>query len=132
MLATAFDVESLKQEAESLKQQLEDPNIYADFEKSSALAKSYNAVTKVITSYENAALSLKNIEELRTLYEEVGFGLDEADFVHEINNISSVIEGLYLESLYSEPNDQADAYVCLHSGAGGEEAQDFAEMLERM
>ena len=42
------------------------------------------------------------------------------------------VEKLYLETLYSEKNDNCDALIELHSGAGGEEAQDWTEMLSRM
>lgn len=42
------------------------------------------------------------------------------------------IENLYVETLYSGENDDASALLVLHSGAGGEEAQDWTDMLSRM
>lgn len=57
---------------------------------------------------------------------------DEKDFEIEIKNLTKKINELYIASLYSEPNDSADCLVEIHSGAGGEEAQDWAQMLERM
>ena len=42
------------------------------------------------------------------------------------------VENLYEETLYSGENDNQPAIVELHSGAGGEEAQDWTDMLRRM
>ncbi|MFA6423198.1 MAG: peptide chain release factor 2 [Patescibacteria group bacterium] len=42
------------------------------------------------------------------------------------------IDKLEFEALYSAENDQANAILSIHAGAGGTEAQDWAEMLQRM
>jgi len=42
------------------------------------------------------------------------------------------IRGLELQRLFSRPEDSGDAIVEIHAGAGGTEAQDWAEMLSRM
>lgn len=57
---------------------------------------------------------------------------DEAAVNTSLKSLEKDINKLYLESLYSGPNDSNDCFVEIHSGAGGEEAQDWASMLERM
>ena len=42
------------------------------------------------------------------------------------------VEQLYVKTLYNGTFDNADCFLEIHSGAGGEEAQDWAEMLCRM
>lgn len=54
------------------------------------------------------------------------------EFERDFKKAKTDIENLFIETLYSGEFDDCDALVELHSGAGGEEAQDWTEMLERM
>ena len=56
--------------------------------------------------------------------------LDE--LLRTVESVSSNIETLELQSLLSGPYDESDAIVDFHAGAGGTDAQDWAEMLLRM
>ena len=55
-----------------------------------------------------------------------------ADFSAEFKKAKKDVESLYEETLYSEEHDNCGALVVLHAGAGGEEAQDWTDMLLRM
>lgn len=57
---------------------------------------------------------------------------DWKDFNREFSVAQQSVENLYEETLYSGENDNSPAIVELHSGAGGEEAQDWTDMLRRM
>jgi len=130
MLATVFDLEKLKEDESRIKEELLKPEVYSNFSISSELSKKQNDLLKVISSYDDASKNLADLKELLGLVE----GLDDsfADFDKDLKNIESIINKLYVESLYRETNDSCDALIEIHSGAGGEEAQDWAEMLERM
>ena len=54
------------------------------------------------------------------------------EFESEFKKAKKDIESLYEETLYSGEHDNCSALVVLHSGAGGEEAQDWTDMLFRM
>lgn len=56
----------------------------------------------------------------------------ESDMEQEIGRIKNGLEKMELELLFSGPYDEDNAVLSVHSGAGGVEAQDWAEMLERM
>lgn len=56
--------------------------------------------------------------------------LQEAE--NDFKSFQKEIEHYKLESLLSKEADQNDAFIEIHSGAGGTEAQDWAEMLYRM
>ncbi len=49
-----------------------------------------------------------------------------------LENLNSKIQETQLALLLSSEDDQKDAILEIHPGAGGTEAQDWAEMLERM
>lgn len=50
----------------------------------------------------------------------------------EADRIEKELERLEFRLLFSGPYDRNDAFLALHAGAGGTDAQDFAEMLLRM
>jgi peptide chain release factor 2 len=50
----------------------------------------------------------------------------------ETAEIEKSLADLEFELIFSGPYDQEDAFLALHAGAGGTDAQDFAEMLLRM
>lgn len=56
------------------------------------------------------------------------------DFVSKFEQASSAndLEELEKKTLFSEPYDQKNAILSVHGGAGGTEAQDWAEMLLKM
>ncbi len=60
---------------------------------------------------------------------------DEAmagDIAREVETIEAELERLEFWLLLSGPHDKDDAILAIHAGAGGTEAQDWAEMLLRM
>jgi peptide chain release factor 2 len=54
------------------------------------------------------------------------------DFASQLNDTQNFIDGLETKVLLSGENDRNNAIVNIHPGAGGTEAQDWAEMLMRM
>lgn len=68
------------------------------------------------------ALDLSALED-ESLYDEL---------VVETEALEKVIEKLEFQLLLSGPHDRDDAILAIHAGAGGTDAQDWAEMLLRM
>ncbi len=58
--------------------------------------------------------------------------LDEMGAAAELKNLQKQVDELYIQTLFCGKYDDADCLIEIHSGAGGEEAQDWAEMLSRM
>lgn len=50
----------------------------------------------------------------------------------EASEIEKLVNELEFSTLFSEKYDKEDAILAIHAGAGGTEAQDWAQMLERM
>ena len=55
-----------------------------------------------------------------------------ADLRREIDALRAMVDKLEIATLLSGPNDDRNAIVTIHPGAGGTESQDWAEMLMRM
>jgi peptide chain release factor 2 len=78
---------------------------------------------------------MRDIEDVRALYQlgqEAGdsASLEEAD--RTLADLEKRAERVELQSLLDGKNDPRDCFVQIHAGAGGTEAQDWAEMLLRM
>jgi peptide chain release factor 2 len=75
------------------------------------------------------------LEDAETLYELASEEHDES-LVGEIDNLvsslSATLDALELRSLFTGDYDEGDALCTLQSGAGGTDAQDWAEMMFRM
>ena len=54
------------------------------------------------------------------------------DFASQLHDTEKFVDGLETKVLLSGENDRLNAIVNIHPGAGGTEAQDWAEMLMRM
>ncbi len=50
----------------------------------------------------------------------------------EVKALEQQIRAMELAQMLAGPNDFVDAFVCINAGAGGTEAQDWAQMLMRM
>ncbi len=78
---------------------------------------------------------LRGVEDVRALYQlakEAGddASMQEAD--QTLDQLEKKAEKVELQSLLDGKNDPRNCFVQIHAGAGGTEAQDWAEMLLRM
>ena len=85
-----------------------------------------------VVFYEKKFLDVKALIELV----EIASGKDEAEFYLELNNsiklLKSDLNKIRLETLLNGKYDNNNAILTIHAGAGGTEAQDWANMLFRM
>jgi peptide chain release factor 2 len=73
--------------------------------------------------------SLTDLGELIDLAEDDSL---EDDFQTELDRLAAIVDEIELDASFSGPHDHSDAILVVHSGEGGIDAQDWAEMLLRM
>jgi peptide chain release factor 2 len=127
-----FDIDGLKEEVKKLEEEMTEPNFWNDQEKAQKItqrAKNLNSKIKEYTDIQ------KDIEDVDVLIE---LSMEEEDLssLEEIKNsikdIEQRIYDLRINTLLTGEYDKNNAILSIHSGAGGLEAQDWAEMLLRM
>lgn len=96
------------------------------------LNKKLAELDRVLVFANATKQEVETLSELFDLFEGNIPESDEPSFLESVKESEKNVEKLYLESLYSGETDENDAILEIHSGAGGEEAQDWASMLERM
>lgn len=82
--------------------------------------------------WERVQRLLSDVAALIELAEEARDLSLSAELERELGKLRQVVEALELRYLLSDPDDSRDALLTIHAGAGGTEAQDWAEMLLRM
>jgi peptide chain release factor 2 len=92
-------------------------------QKRSGLKESLDAGRSLLGAYEDA----RTLVDLGREGEPVN-----ADLRKAIEDFQAKLEGIELAMMMGGENDHANAILTIHPGAGGTEAQDWAEMLYRM
>ncbi len=115
------------EELESLTQ---NPELWNDAAKAQKLMSEKNNLEYSLSEYEDMQKSLNDYAEMAELSED-----DEAlqsEILEHLENLKKQTKHAELEALLSGEADANDAYLEIHAGSGGTEAQDWAEMLLRM
>ncbi len=131
-MPTVFDEENLLKELEQKKEESLKPEVYSN----PALCSSINKTIKKITfELEKLSSSRKKISDIKDYIDLTELEGDEGmvgDIDSSIETLETEVGELYLQTLLSGEYDNNNAYVKIHSGAGGTEACDWAGMLQRM
>lgn len=131
-LGSALRINELRQTAEELDKQTLDPNFWSNQENSSKVLQKVKQTKDTISDYE--ALCTK-LEDAITLAEMAIEENDESyveEVQSELDQIVKDEEEKRIEILLSGEYDRNNAIISFHPGAGGTEAQDWAQMLYRM
>ena len=127
-----FDPNSKQEEINALEELMKQPNFWDDKRKSEQVINNLNSIKKILEKTEN----LKNkISGNYAMVEELKNSMDEDIqelLENEVSDISTQLESLEIEILLNDSYDHGNAILEIHSGAGGTEACDWANMLFRM
>lgn len=115
-----------------LENRMQEPNFWDDINKAQETTQEAKNLKDRLEKYNNTLTRLEDTEVLieMSIEEEDESSLDEVK--NELKEIEDIIEQFKIQILLSGEYDKNNAIVSLHSGAGGTDAQDWAEMLLRM
>jgi len=120
----------LKARADALEREMGAPGFWDDQERAAKTSAEHARATKKLETYESLA---RDVEDLDPLAEMAAEEPDlEAELQEQIASVEERLEALELERLFSGKYDAGDALVTINAGAGGTDAQDWAEMVLRM
>jgi peptide chain release factor 2 len=106
------------------------PGFWDDQERAARTSAEHARAARKLETYETLARDVEDLEPLTELAEEEPDL--EAELQEQIASVEARLEALELERLFSGRYDAGDALVTLNAGAGGTDAQDWAEMVLRM
>ena len=127
-----FDFDLKVERLEEVNRELESPDVWNDPERAQSLGRERAALEKVVGGIRTLTDGLRGADELLDLAE-MENDQDTADaVVEDVGKHAREVEKLEFQRMFSGKMDSANAYVDIQAGAGGTEAQDWAEILLRM
>ena len=131
-LAAALRIDDLKKEAEELEKQTLEPDFWNDQANSSKVLKQTKHIKSKIENFENLKNKLSDAQVLCEMAIEENDESMVDEITSETTAVEKEIERQRIEVLLSGEYDSNNAILSFHPGAGGTEAQDWAQMLYRM
>jgi peptide chain release factor 2 len=127
-LMLRLDIEGKARRAEQLQEQANAPDFWNNPEAAQKVMQEISTLNAEVERWRSIANRIHDALELARI--------QDADLLEELtaeaDALSKVVEKLSFEAMLSGPYDRSDAILAIHSGEGGTEAQDWAEMLARM
>jgi peptide chain release factor 2 len=122
-----FDPAALTSRVAELEREMGESGFWDDQSRAAALSTEHSRLSKRLDRYERLQREHDDAAELLEL--EPGLA---GDIEAQLQPLRQELERLQEDALFDGEYDAGDAVVSIHSGAGGTDAQDWAEMLLRM
>lgn len=109
-----------------------EPDLWNDPDNARSVTSEFTRVGDDVKVFDALATRIDDVETLWQLGMEEGDDSVGAEIEASLASVAAEFEKLELRSLLSGEYDSRDAVCEIHSGAGGTDSQDWAEMLLRM
>ncbi|KKQ67283.1 MAG: Peptide chain release factor 2 [Candidatus Daviesbacteria bacterium GW2011_GWA2_38_24] len=123
---SSIDQDEIKKEINGLESKMNKPDFWENPEEAKRVSKKLAENQRLLETLEDLQDRIQTALELST---------EESmleDLKKEMLQIGKILDQLELKLYLSDEYDQHEAIISIHSGAGGTEAMDWAEMLSRM
>ena len=127
-----FDFDRKQERLTEVERELEDPQIWDNAEHAQELGRERARLAEIVDTIRTLSTSLDDASELVEMAraEEDDGAVDEVG--DDVEACRQQIEKLEFRRMFSGDMDEHNAFLDIQSGAGGTEAQDWADMLLRM
>jgi peptide chain release factor 2 len=109
---------------------MQKPGFWDDQAHAAAVSAAHSRATRKLESFRGLEAELDDLDALAALTEEDDSLAEE--LAGQLDDAKRRLDELEEERLFQGRYDSGDAVVSIHSGAGGTDSQDWAEMLLRM
>ena len=118
-----LDLDATKTRMKILEVQMNEADFWNNQEQAKEVSKEYEDLKNELEIWEQIEKENQDLIELAKLGEDVG-----KDYEQQVRKFEKLEFYILLDGKY----DQHNALIAIHAGAGGVDAQDWAEMLQRM
>lgn len=125
-----LDIDNKQMQLEEEQMRTQDPDFWSDQKAAEQQMKKVRSLKQWIDGYEEAHKAAEELQLAFDYFKEEIVTEQEVDEAYK--NALSTIENLEMKNMLSEEEDQMSAVLKIVAGAGGTEAQDWADMLFRM
>ncbi len=135
-IEAVVDPEAMRTEVEDLREQAADPTLWEQQERAQTVTRRLSYLEGELARLESLR---QRLDDTRVLFEladdETDLEVREAtrqEAVDELGTVRKEIDGLEVRTLLSGEYDAREALLTINSQAGGADAADFAQNLQRM
>ena len=124
-----LDIDTKAKRIDELESISNDTSFWNDINNAKTVLSELKGLKEVYNKYDSVNTSVNDIDEI------IKISKSEEDIslvLEEVNNIEKELEALKLYALLNGEFDSSNAYIEIHSGAGGTESNDWANMILRM
>ncbi|HEY5319214.1 MAG TPA: peptide chain release factor 2 [Solirubrobacteraceae bacterium] len=130
LLADYLDPAALSERASALEAEMGAPGFWDDQERAARVSAEHARTTRKLETYRALERDVEDLEPLAELAEEDPEMASELE--EQVVTVVARLDALEEERLFSGRYDAGDALVTVNAGAGGTDAQDWADMVLRM
>ncbi len=131
-IAEVTDVPKLDKEIEQLEVDVQMPNLWDNAEQAQKLTSALSRKQAQRTRIQDIASRLDDLEVLIELANSESDKSAATEATAELEALKKLVAEQEVETLLNGEYDSRAAIITIRSGAGGDDATDFAEMLMRM
>lgn len=131
-------LEGMRSRLQGLEREMEAPAFWSDQNKAKAISQEAAGLREEAGQWERLLTEITELEQVAALAQEetaAGNHVDSAladDLDERLAKLEEHYKQLEFLVLFDEPYDVYGAIVTVHAGSGGTDAQDWAQILERM
>src|SRR3954469_1082495 len=130
LLRGGFDADALQARAAELEAQMQAPGFWDDQQTAAKVSAEHARATRRLEAWRKLVGEIEDLAALAEMAEEDPSVADEVE--ESLAAVEARLADLEEERLFSGRYDAGDALVTVNAGAGGTDAQDWAEMVLRM
>jgi peptide chain release factor 2 len=115
-----------------LEKQASVPDLWDDADHARQVTSEMSSVREDVELMDELDGRLSDVETLHEMARELDDASEESEIAEGAASLARDLDKLELRALFSGEHDERDAICEVHSGAGGTDAQDWAQMVLRM
>jgi len=127
-----FDVDAKVEKHSALQNQTTAPSFWNDQIAAQRVLQEIKSLETWISLWNNVNQKANSLEELILLAQSENEESLYNEILKELGSLDKTIEDVEFKNMLSGKDDERNCILTIHSGAGGTESQDWAEMLMRM
>jgi peptide chain release factor 2 len=127
-----FDYDAKVERLEEVNRELENPDVWNDSGRAQALGRERSLLAKTVDGIRELNEGLIGASELLDLVEMEDDQATANAITEDVERYARGVDQLEFQRMFAGKMDSHSAFVDIQAGAGGTEAQDWAEMLLRM
>lgn len=129
---TVFDVPAKHNRVQEIVALQQEPDFWNDHTRAATLTQELSEIEKDISFVEDTQKKLSELQDLSAMAQSEGDESTAKDIATELESIEKTLQEKEKLLAFSGPHDATNAIISIQAGAGGTDAQDWANMLSRM